>query len=213
MQQQRSQLQALLQHPNHQTETTTRITRTALNKCKLVKEEVLRGMTVLCLVLPTTEDKYYMDMPNATTAQALKTIIKIVGKQEWMEEWSPDDNLCIPLSNIRKIKTKMFESYFQQGTETVGAITKEIWQLTIAGTTNKGNNQQQTVANNAQPYLLPWMVIRCSPGSFFNKATWADPFLEKIKPKVIKVEEDEAGGNLELMFDIQTVRYSATTNT
>jgi hypothetical protein len=48
------------------------------NKCKLVKEEVLRGMTVLRLVLPTTEDKYYMDMPNATTAQALETIIKIL---------------------------------------------------------------------------------------------------------------------------------------
>jgi hypothetical protein len=33
----------------------------------------------------------------------------------------------------------MFESYFQQGTKTVGAITKEIWHFAIAGTTDKGN--------------------------------------------------------------------------
>jgi hypothetical protein len=101
------------------------------------------------LVLPTTEDKYYTDMPNTTTAQALQTIIeipeqpeenlKLVGKQEWMEEWLPTDSLCIPLSDIERIDTKMFQSYFQQGTKTVGAITKEIWHFAIAGTSDKGD--------------------------------------------------------------------------
>jgi hypothetical protein len=41
-------------------------------KCKLVKQEVPTGVTVLRLVLPTTEDSYYMDMPDTTTAQALE---------------------------------------------------------------------------------------------------------------------------------------------
>jgi hypothetical protein len=34
-------------------------------KCKLVKQEVPTGVTVLRLVLPTTEDSYYTDMPDA----------------------------------------------------------------------------------------------------------------------------------------------------
>jgi hypothetical protein len=47
-----------------------------------VKQEVPTGMTVLCLVLPTTEDSYYMDMPNATTTQALEAIMEILEQQE-----------------------------------------------------------------------------------------------------------------------------------
>jgi hypothetical protein len=46
------------------------------NKCKLVKQEVPTGMTVLRLVLPTTEDSYYTDMPDTTTAQALEVIME-----------------------------------------------------------------------------------------------------------------------------------------
>jgi hypothetical protein len=70
--------------------------RVETKKCELVKQEVPTGVTVLRLVLPTTEDSYYMDMPNATTAQALEAIMEIleqqeenlqlVGKQVWMEE-------------------------------------------------------------------------------------------------------------------------------
>jgi hypothetical protein len=50
-----------------------------------------------------TEDNYYMDLDNATTKQALESILDIlenqeeglalVGKQEWMENWSKQDNL------------------------------------------------------------------------------------------------------------------------
>jgi hypothetical protein len=36
--------------------------------------------------------------------------------------------------------------------------------------------------------------------------------LMKIRPNNILLEEDESGSNLTLLFDIQTVRYSATTN-
>jgi hypothetical protein len=53
-----------------------------LNKCKLVKQDVPTGMTVLRLVLPTTEDSYYMDMPDATTTQALEAIMEILEQQE-----------------------------------------------------------------------------------------------------------------------------------
>jgi hypothetical protein len=106
-------------------------------KCELVKQEVPTGVTVVRLVLPTTESSYYTDMPNATTAQALEAImeileqqeenLKLVGKQEWMEEWLSNDNPQVPLSGIEKIKSKMFDNYFQQGLETVGSNTKEIW--------------------------------------------------------------------------------------
>jgi hypothetical protein len=107
--------------------------RVETKKCELVKQEVPTGMTVLRLVLPTT-DCYYTDMPNATTAQALEAImeilkqqeenLKLVGKQEWMEEWSSNDNPQVPLSGIKKIKMKMFDNYFQQGIKTVGSNTK-----------------------------------------------------------------------------------------
>jgi hypothetical protein len=105
-------------------------------KCKFVKQEVPTGVTVLNLVLPTTEDSYYMDMPDATTAQALEAImeildqqeenLKLVGKQEWMEEWLSKDNPQVPLSGIEKFERKMFDNYFQQGIKTVGSNTKEI---------------------------------------------------------------------------------------
>jgi hypothetical protein len=36
--------------------------------------------------------------------------------------------------------------------------------------------------------------------------------LVKIKPNDIQLEEDESGSDLTLLFDIQTARYSATTN-
>jgi hypothetical protein len=45
-----------------------------------VKREALTGMTVLHLVFPTTDKSCYMDMPNATTAQALKVIVEILGR-------------------------------------------------------------------------------------------------------------------------------------
>jgi hypothetical protein len=104
-------------------------------------------VTVLRLVLPTTEDSYYTDMPNATTAQALEGImeileqqeenLKLVGKQEWMEEWPSKDNPQVPLSGIEKVKRKMFNNYFQQGVEAVGNSTKEIWCFAISGVSTK----------------------------------------------------------------------------
>jgi hypothetical protein len=107
------------------------------NKCKLVKQEVPTGVIILRLVLPTTEDSYYTDMPEATTAQVLEAIMEIleqqeenlelVGKQEWTEEWPSKDNPKVPLSGIEKVEKKMFDNYFQQGVETVGNTTKEIW--------------------------------------------------------------------------------------
>jgi hypothetical protein len=33
----------------------------------------------------------------------------------------------------------MFNNYFQQGVETVGSSTKEIWRFAISGTSDKGN--------------------------------------------------------------------------
>jgi hypothetical protein len=97
--------------------------RVETNKCKLVKQGVPTGMTVLCLVLPTTEDSYYTDMPNATTVQALEAIteileqqenLKLVGKQEWMEEWPSKDNPQVPLSGIEKIKGRCLITIFNK---------------------------------------------------------------------------------------------------
>jgi hypothetical protein len=110
-----------------------------------VRQEVPTGVTVLRLVFPTTEDSDYMDMPDATTTQALEAIteileqqeenLELVGKQEWMEKQLSKDNLKVPLSDIESIETKMFENYFQQGAKTMGSTTKEIWHFAIAGTT------------------------------------------------------------------------------
>jgi hypothetical protein len=127
-----------------------------------------------------------------------------------MEEWLSTDNLCIPLSDIERIKTKMFESYFQQGTESVGDITKEIWRFAIAGTADKGNliklakmtinsKQWQTMLNlNYFPeinyYYAGWISgADLEGGSILHN-------LEKIGPKGIKLEEDKARGDLEPMF-------------
>jgi hypothetical protein len=65
--------------------------------------------------------------------------LKLVSKQEWMEEWPTNDSLQVPLSQIKKIESKMFDDYFQQGVKTVGSNTKEIWRFAISGTANKGN--------------------------------------------------------------------------
>jgi hypothetical protein len=66
------------------------------SKSELGKQELPTGVTVLRLVFPMTDDSHYMDLPEATTEQALDTIIRIikyqeenlelVGNQEWMEE-------------------------------------------------------------------------------------------------------------------------------
>jgi hypothetical protein len=209
------------------------------NKCELVKQEVPTGVTVLCLMLPTTEDSYYMDMPDATIAQALKAIMEIleqqeenlqlVGKQEWMEEWPSKDNPQVPLSGIEKIERKMFDNYFQQGVETVGGSTKEIWRFAISGTANKGNMVKlaKVTINGAQwwtqlnlnffpeinHYYAVWLsgadleVFQLSDvgGAIIHS-------LGKIKPTDIQLEEDESGSDLTPLFDIQTARYSATTN-
>jgi hypothetical protein len=208
-------------------------------KCKLVKQEVPTGVTVLHLVLPTTEDSYYTDMPSATTAQALEAImeileqqeedLKLVGKQEWMEEWLSNDNPQVPLSGIEKIESKMFDNYFQQGVETVGSNTKEIWHFAILGTTDKGNmiKLAKATINDAQwrtqlnlnyfpeinNYYAGWLsgadleVFQLSDvGGAIMKS------LMKVSPNNIQLEEDESGSDLTPLFDIQTVRYSSTTN-
>jgi hypothetical protein len=208
-------------------------------KCELVKQEVPTGVTVLRLALPTTEDSYYTDMPDATTAQALEAIMEIleqqeenlelVGKQEWMEEWSSKDNPKVPLSGIEKVEKKMFDNYFQQGVETVGNTTKEIWRFAISGTADKGNMIKLAKATINGAQWRTQLNLNYFPEINYHYAGWlsgADPevfqlsdvggaimhSLGRIKPNNIQLEEDESGSDLTPMFDIQTVRYSATTN-
>jgi hypothetical protein len=210
--------------------------KTATKKCELVKQEVPTGVTVLRLVLPTTEDSYYTDMPDATTAQALEAImeilkqqeenLKLVGKQEWMEEWPSNENPLVPLSGIEKIEKKMFDNYFKQGVETVGSNTKEIWRFAISGTADKGNMVKLAKATINDAW---WRSVNYFPEINHYYAGWlsgADPevfqlsdvggaimnSLMKIRSDDIPLEEDESGSDLTLLFDIQTVRYSATTN-
>jgi hypothetical protein len=69
---------------------------------KPVKQDMPTSMTVLCLMFLMTNDNYYADLDDATTEQALETILDIMenqeeglalfGKQEWMESWPKQDN-------------------------------------------------------------------------------------------------------------------------
>jgi hypothetical protein len=107
-----------------------------------VKQEVPTSMTVLRLVFLMTEDNYYVDLDNATTEQALESILNIlknqdeglalVGKQEWMESWSEQDNPHIQLSEISEIEQDTLTNYFQQGSGKVGGSKKEVWCFAIA---------------------------------------------------------------------------------
>jgi hypothetical protein len=82
-------------------------------KSKLAKQEVLISMTVL----PMTDNNYYTDLDNTTTDQAMESILDIlenqeegialVGKLEWMEIWTKQDNPHTLLSNIRDIEQDM----------------------------------------------------------------------------------------------------------
>jgi hypothetical protein len=96
-----------------------------------------------------TKDDYDMDLDNTTTKQVLESILNIlenqeegialVGKQEWMETWSKQDNPCVFLSDIQEIKQAMLMNYFQQGTEKVGENTKKVWRFAISGSSNTSN--------------------------------------------------------------------------
>jgi hypothetical protein len=122
---------------------------TVTSKSELVKQEVPIGVTVLRLVLPMTKDDYYMDLDDATTKQVLESILEIlenqeegialVGKQEWMETWSKQDNPRVLLSDIQEIEEATLMNYFQQGTEKVGENNKEVWRFAISGSTDTGN--------------------------------------------------------------------------
>jgi hypothetical protein len=97
------------------------------SKFELMKQELLTGVTVLWLVLPMTNNNHYMDIPEATTKQALDTIIgvikyqeenlELVENQEQMEEWQTQDN-------IKKLGPAMAKNYFQQGSGNVGSYNK-----------------------------------------------------------------------------------------
>jgi hypothetical protein len=84
------------------------------DKTKLVKQKVPTSVTVLRLVFLMTKDNYYKDLDDATTEQALESILDImenqeeglalVGKQEWMESWSKQDNPHFQLSDISELE-------------------------------------------------------------------------------------------------------------
>jgi hypothetical protein len=69
-----------------------------------------------------TDDNHYLDLPKATTKQALDTFIGIikyqeenlglVGNQEWMEEWQTQNNPHKLLSNINKLGPATAKNYF-----------------------------------------------------------------------------------------------------
>jgi hypothetical protein len=72
-----------------------------------VKQDMPTGVTVLRLVFPMAHDDYYADLDNATTEQALESILDIlenkeeglalIGKQEWMESWTITTLYCATL--------------------------------------------------------------------------------------------------------------------
>jgi hypothetical protein len=107
------------------------------------------SVTVLQLVFPMTKDDHYMDLFDATTKQALESILDIlenqeeglalVGKQEWMENWTKQDTPHTQLSEISEIEQDMLMNYFQQGSEKVGGSTKEVWHFATAGSSNTAN--------------------------------------------------------------------------
>jgi hypothetical protein len=120
-----------------------------IEKTKLVKQDMLTGATVLRLVFPMTNNDYYADLDDATTEQALETILDILenqeeglallGKQEWMENWPTKDNHCALLCDISNMDQEQITNYFQQGFEKVGRTTKEVWRFAIAGSSDISN--------------------------------------------------------------------------
>jgi hypothetical protein len=205
-------------------------------KSELVKQEVPIGVTVLRLVLPMTKDDFYMDLDNATTKQVLEAIldilenqeegISLVGKQEWMEAWSKQDNPRVLLSEIQEIEPTMLPNYLQQSTKKVGENNKEVWRFAISGSTNTGNllKLAKATINRAQWRITINVNYFDEINVFF--AGWlsgADPEVLQLtdvgnainrnivllNPEKIKLEEDEQGSDHTPRFGIQTVRYSA----
>jgi hypothetical protein len=125
------------------------------DKTKLVKQKVPTGVTVLRLVFLMTKDNYCKDLDDATTKQALESILDIMEKQEeglalvgkqWMESWFKQDNPHIQLSNISDLKQDMLTNYFQQGSEKVGRRNKEAWRFAVAGSSDTTNLLKLTKA-------------------------------------------------------------------
>jgi hypothetical protein len=207
------------------------------DKNKLVKQNVPTGVTVLRLVLPKTEDDYYEDLDDATTEQALEAILDImenqeeglalVGKQEWMESWSKQDNPRIQLSDISELEQDMLTNYFQQGSEKVGGRNKEVWRFAVAGSSDTTNllklakatineaNWRITINSNyfdeINFYFAGWLsgadpeVFQLTDvGNAINRS------MQILNPSIIKIEEDEHGCDPTPRFGIQTIRYTAT---
>jgi hypothetical protein len=132
-------------------------------KSELVKQEVPTGVTVLRLVLPMTVNNY-MDFDNATTEQALESILDIleyqeegialVGKQEWMETWKKQDNLCTLLSNIGEIKQDMAKCKISFVLLFTFSVPCWSIQYRQPSKTHKGNNKPSPVAHHDQHELL-----------------------------------------------------------
>jgi hypothetical protein len=206
------------------------------DKTKLVKQEVPTGVTVVRLVFLMTEDNYYKDLDNTTTEQALESILDIlknqdeglalVGKQEWMESWSKQNNPHIQLSAISETEQDTLTNYFQQGSEKVGRSKKEVWRFTIAGSSDTANllklakatinkaNWRVTINiyyfDEINFYFARWLsgadpkVLQLTDvGNAINKS------MQEIKPSGIKIEEDEQGCD-PTRFGIQTIQYTAT---
>jgi hypothetical protein len=84
-----------------------------------------------------TSNNYYEDLNEATTEQAIESIlgilenqeedIALVRKQEWMQSWPKHTNPHIPISDNNEIAQDTMTNYFQQGSEKAGGNIKEIW--------------------------------------------------------------------------------------
>jgi hypothetical protein len=191
------------------------------NKYELVKQELLTGVTVLRLVFPMTDESIYADLPEATTKQALDTIIgiieyqeenlELVGNQEWMEEWPSQDNPRKLLSNINKLQSKTIFNKVPKTWEATlrslvicnrrkWTLNEEDWRITInENYFSKINFYYAGWLSGADPEVLQLSDV----GSAINQS------MKAIKPESIKVEEDESGCDNTPAIGIQTVRYTA----
>jgi hypothetical protein len=222
---------------NDQNQGKTNRSGIVTNKNELVKQELLTGMTVLQLVFPMTDESIYADLPEATTKQALDTIIgiieyqeenlELVGNQEWMEEWPSQDNPHKLLSNISKLGSATVKDYFQRGSENVGGYLKEVWQFAIAGSADKDgllknikwtlNEEDWRITINENYftkinfYYAGWLS-GADPEvlQLSNVGSAINQSMKAINPVTIKVEVDESGCDHTPAIGIQTVRYTAS---
>jgi hypothetical protein len=110
-----------------------------------------------------TNDDYYADLDDATTEQALETILDILenqeegitllGKQEWMEAWPEQDINHTLLSNHELFPTRLRKSRWEyKGSLVLCHRGKLRYQQ--PSETRESDNQQSPVAYYYQHQLL-----------------------------------------------------------